>query len=296
MRRHRTTARGIVFSLLLAGLIAAAPAAPSSGSARAEQAVPRLVFPLVARTLLWDNFGDPRPNGRHEGIDLENPWRAPVVAVEAGRVEYAASGLGGCTLYLYGRSGTTYMYIHLNNDLTRRNDDRGGCKKDVAFAVPNGARVAAGEQVGFNGDSGDAAGNPHLHFEVHPKDGAAANPYRHLDRAVRPLFAARPGSPFSLGLRGKLLAAGGGSVRLEVSSVRYYPGGRWLAVDPRVVELAVSAERGVTTTIAGVSAPEYRVLAKPLAVTAVTLKAKTTSDAIVGAPGALTAASISPTP
>jgi hypothetical protein len=85
-------------------------------------------------------------------------------------------------------------------------------------------------------------------------------------------------------------------VRLEVSSVRYYPGGRWLAVDPRVVELAVSAERGVTTTIAGVSAPEYRVLAKPLAVTAVTLKAKTTSDAIVGAPGALTAASISPTP
>ena len=30
-------------------------------------------------------------------------------------------------LYLYGRSGTTYLYIHLNNDLTARNDNKGGC-------------------------------------------------------------------------------------------------------------------------------------------------------------------------
>jgi len=296
MRRHRTTARGTLFSLLLAGLTAVAFAAPSSGSPQVEQKVPQLVFPLVAKTVLWDNFGDPRPQGRHEGIDMENPWRAPVVAVEAGRVEYASSGLGGCMLYLYGRSGTTYMYIHLNNDLTGRNDDRGGCKQDIAFAVPDGAKVAAGEQVGFNGDSGDAAGNPHLHFEVHPNDGRAVNPFRHLDRAVRPLFAASPGSPFSLGLRGKMLAAGGGSVRLEVSSVRHYPGGRWLAIDARVVELVVPPEKGVTTTIPGVSAPEHRVLEKPLPVTAFTLKARTTSDAIAGAPGALAAARISPTP
>ena len=26
-------------------------------------------------------------------------------------------------LYLYGRSGTMYLYIHLNNDLTARNDN-----------------------------------------------------------------------------------------------------------------------------------------------------------------------------
>ena len=30
-------------------------------------------------------------------------------------------------LYLYGRSGTTYLYIHLNNDLTAQNDNKGGC-------------------------------------------------------------------------------------------------------------------------------------------------------------------------
>ena len=58
---------------------------------------------------------------------MENPWRAPVVAVEDGRVKYWESGLGGCMLYHYGASGTTYLYIHLNNDLTPRNDNKGGC-------------------------------------------------------------------------------------------------------------------------------------------------------------------------
>jgi hypothetical protein len=61
----------------------------------------------VAKTDLWDNHGDPRGNGRHGGIDMENPWRAPVVAVEDGRIEYSESSLGGCMLYLYGRTGTT---------------------------------------------------------------------------------------------------------------------------------------------------------------------------------------------
>ena len=30
-------------------------------------------------------------------------------------------------LYLYGDSGTTYLYIHLNNDVTAGNDNRGKC-------------------------------------------------------------------------------------------------------------------------------------------------------------------------
>jgi len=280
MRRHRTTA---VF-LVLAGLAAAASTTAASG--RDSGAVPRLVFPLVAKTDLWDNYGDPRPNGRHAGIDMENPWRAPVVAVEDGSIKYWDSGLGGCMLYLYGRSGTTYMYIHLNNDLTAKNDNKGGCAKGVSFAIPSGAKVTAGQQIAWNGDSGDANGNPHLHFEVHPNDGTDVDPFRYLKRAVRPLFAAPTRAVFSLALRGKLVAAGAGAATLETDRVRQYPGGRWLDIDTRTIELTVplGTEPGLFGELTGST---LRPLKKPANVTAYTLKSNATPGAIVGAPGAL---------
>jgi hypothetical protein len=280
MRRHRTTA----VLLALAGLAAGVAATPAGGGR--SGAVPRLVFPLVAKTDLWDNYGDPRPNGRHAGIDMENPWHAPIVAVEDGSVKYWDSGLGGCMLYLYGRSGTTYMYIHLNNDLTPRNDNKGGCVKGVTFVVPNGAKVTAGQLVAWNGDSGDANGNPHLHFEVHPSGGVDVDPYKHLKRAVKPLFAARTGAVFSLALRGKLVAAGAGAATLDVDRVRQYPGGRWLDIDVREVELTVPLGTDVTgfDELAGASRRQYK---KPADVTAYTLKANATPGAIVGAPGVL---------
>ena len=229
MRRHRTTALTIL-CVLLTGLAATAVSAPARGAGRG--AVPKLVFPLVAKTDLWDNYGDPRPNGRHQGIDMENPWHAPAVAVEDGRVEYAQSNLGGCMLYLYGRSGTMYLYIHLNNDLTAKNDNRGGCVRDVTFTIPDGAKVTAGQQVAWVGDSGDANGNPHLHFEVHPNGGTDVDPFKFLAAAGKPLFAARTGSIFSLALRGELVSGGAGTATLEVERVRQYPGGRWLDVVP----------------------------------------------------------------
>jgi Peptidase family M23 len=284
MRRHRTTAAVLV----LAGLSAAAFAATASG--RESGTVPRLVFPLVAKTVLWDNYGDPRPNGRHAGIDIEAPWRAPVVAVEAGRVKYWDSGLGGCMLYLYGRSGTMYMYIHLNDDVTAKNDNRGRCH-ETAYAVPDGSNVSAGEQIAWNGDSGDANGNPHLHFEVHPNGGVDVNPYRYLKQAHRPLFAAKPGSPFSLGLRGKLVGSGAGTVEIEVERVRHYPGGRWLDIDPRSVEVTVLPDALVPPSLTLPAASTKTKTALPVVVH--TSKAKTTMGAIIGTSGTLRAARIS---
>jgi len=292
MRRHRTTARGILFPLF-AGLLAGAFLVPAGGAESTGSAgVPRLVFPLVAKTELWDNYGDPRGTHSHAGIDMENPWRAPVVAVEAGKVSYADSNLGGCMLYLYGRSGTMYLYIHLNNDLTARNDNRGGCVEDVTFAVPNGSKVSAGEQVAWNGDSGDANGNPHLHFEVHPNGGGDVNPFRHLVRAQRPLFAARVGSQFSLGLRGKLVAAGAGTIELEIESVRHYPGGRWLEIDTRAVELTVSPDAQLATSLGEVKGLAQRALRAPIPVAVQTVQMRTTTDAIIGAKGSLAASRV----
>ena len=294
MRRHRTTARATLVAALLTGLAAALLATPASGDY--QGAVPRLVFPLVAKTELWDNYGDPRGNGRHAGIDMENPWRAPVVAVEDGRIEYWEAGLGGCMLYHYGESGTTYLYIHLNNDLTPRNDNKGGCVTDVSFAVPDGAKVTAGQQIAWNGDSGDASGNPHLHFEVHPDDGADVNPFRHLRRATKPLFAARRGTVFSLGLRGRLIAAGAGAATLEVDRVRQYPGGRWVEIDMRELELTVPLGAEIAPSFDRLTGPTLRPLKTPIAVAAFTLKANTTPEAIVGAAGELVLGRIAPMP
>ncbi len=150
--------------------------------------MPRLIFPIVGQTSYSDDFGDPRGQGSHQGNDILADRQAPVVAVEAGRVVFwTTSASAGCMLYLYGRSGTTYLYIHLNNDLTAKNDNRGSCVPGVSYApgLKDGQNVEAGELVAYVGDSGDANGlHPHLHFELHPGDGKAVSPYPWLRKAV----------------------------------------------------------------------------------------------------------------
>lgn len=180
----------MALSLLLAGSIAGtALAAPRSSSAPPE----RIIFPIVGPATWTDDFGAPRPQGGHEGNDILSDWKAPVVAVEPGTVKIwnrDGGGAAGCMLYLHGRSGTTYLYIHLNEDLTPKNDGKGGCKPGVAFApgLKDGDRVRAGELLGYVGSSGDAGTTNHLHFELHPNDGAAVSPFRWLKRAERLLY------------------------------------------------------------------------------------------------------------
>src|SRR5262245_13465174 len=187
MSRHRTTAAALFVLLAMWAL---------SGTANA--AVPRLIFPVVAATKYYDDFGAPRPSGGHQGSDIMAEKRSPVVAVEPGRVvKWTSSRNAGCMLYLHGRSGTTYMYIHLNNDRTMKNDNRGGCRNGIAYApgLTSNQQVQPGQLIAFVGDSGDANGiASHLHFEVHPNDGRAVSPFRHLRRAYKHLYPRpRPG-------------------------------------------------------------------------------------------------------
>jgi hypothetical protein len=185
-----------------------------------------IVFPVVGPYRYTNDFGDPRPQAQHEGNDILAPKRATAVAVEDGKLKFwTTSARAGCMLYLYGASGTTYLYVHLNNDLTKGNDNRGKCVPGVSYwpGLKDGASVVAGQAIGYVGDSGDADGTPHLHFEVHPHDGAAANPFPHLNRATRVLFAAPPGSAVTLFLKGTVVSASADRLALKVDTVTVFP-------------------------------------------------------------------------
>jgi hypothetical protein len=224
MRRHRTTARGALFLFLVAGLLAGTAAARSGDTTKP------IVFPVLGAAHYVDDFGDPRPGGRHQGIDIMAAKKVPALAAEAGKVKFwTTSRSAGCMLYLYGASGTTYYYIHLNNDLTRGDDNRGRCVAGTAYApgLKDGAKVAAGQPVGFVGDSGDADGvHAHLHFEVHPGGGKAVDGYPYLQAAQHLLFAARKGTPFTLELDGTVIKASALTVQLKVSAVHAWPMGQ----------------------------------------------------------------------
>jgi Peptidase family M23 len=236
MTSFRTTARAFLL-LALFGLLAGTAAAKSadpilwrpSKPAKPKTQGKQIVFPVLGRTQLTNSFGDPRGQGAHEGEDIMAPRKAPAIAAEAGRVKFhTGSGRAGCMLYLYGDSGTKYLYVHLNNDLTMSNDNRGTCVQGVAFArgLKDGQRVLAGQPVGFVGDSGDANGvSPHLHFEMHPGGGAAIAPYPHLRVAKRLLFYAAQGTIFTLAMTGKVVAAGDGQLRVNVGTLRGSPMG-----------------------------------------------------------------------
>jgi hypothetical protein len=283
----RTTARGILFLITcLAATIGAAPAAarPDAGGAK----VPQLVFPVVGDASYTNDFGDARGQGGHEGNDIMAAKRSIAVAAEAGRVKFwTTSARAGCMLYLDGESGTQYLYIHLNNDLTKANDNTGKCVAGVAYArgLKSGEKVGAGEPVGFVGDSGDANGiASHLHFEVHPDGGAAVSPYPHLKRAKKLLFAAVPGKPFTLALRGTLVAYDG-SLAIDVDQATSWPGTRRIKGVDRVVELVVPPETLVFDSIGALAVDDILATAEPgTPIVAWTVKAPATLDAQLGTP------------
>jgi hypothetical protein len=240
---------------------------------------------------LFDDFGDPRGSGRHQGNDIVAPKRSLAVAAEAGRVEFhTSSWRAGCMLYLHGRSGTTYLYVHLNNDLTARNDNRGRCVAGVAYArgLRTGATVNAGQPVGYVGDSGDADGIvSHLHFEIHPRGRGAVNPYPLLRRARRLLFAAPPQAVVSLSMKGTFVSTVPDRVQVRIDSLRVSTGLRIPRVG-RVVRMRLPSTAFVEW-VGGIpiAAARLATMTRGQPLTAWTVEDFVTLDAQLGKPDVL---------
>jgi Peptidase family M23 len=257
--------------------LVAAVALACAGTSSAGNGVPPLLFPVVGAVTYTNDFGQARSGGRHQGNDLMGAKRAPVVAVEEGTVEFwTTSANAGCMLYLHGVSGTMYEYIHLNNDLTAGNDNKGTCVPGVSYApgLVDGQHVDAGQFIGYLGDSGDANGiHPHLHFEVHPKAGKAVAPYPYLQKAAQLLAPAPPsGKPFTLKLTGTVLEATPTALTLTVASVASWPSHVKQTKLNRVITLTATAP----------------VVTVGQRVVVWTLPAPGTVEAISGVPNALT--------
>lgn len=114
--------------------------------------------PVAGSTAFSDTWGAPRSGGRrHKGVDMMAAHGTPVVASVSGSVRHTQNRLGGLAYYLKGDDGNTYYGAHLSRFGTS-------------------GQVAAGAVVGYIGDTGNARGIDHLHFEIKAGGTRTVNP------------------------------------------------------------------------------------------------------------------------
>lgn len=130
----------------------------------ADLGLPTLqAFPVQGRCGFSDSWHAPRPGGRlHEGVDIIGARGLAIYAVADGVITRMLSGgpLSGNSIRLTIADGTYFFYAHLDG---------------FAPGLTVGQTVRAGQIIGYLGSTGSTSN--HLHFEVHPKGGAAVNPY-----------------------------------------------------------------------------------------------------------------------
>ena len=144
---------------LKAKLTQTAPA-PTAGIAPVVRATNGMACPVAGPVSFVDSWGAPRAGHTHVGVDMLADYGTPVVAIVSGTITYTGwDDSGGNMIFLSGEDGNDYWYMHNQANLV------------------TGGRVERGEQIATVGDTGNAVGIPHVHFEYHPGGGGPVNPY-----------------------------------------------------------------------------------------------------------------------
>ena len=98
----------------------------------------------------------------HCGVDLAAYVGTPIVATRAGVVKAATyDGVAGYYVTIDHGDGMVSKYLHMKN-----------------YVVKTGQNVAAGQLIGYSGESGSATG-PHLHFAIY-KNGDPVDPAAYM--------------------------------------------------------------------------------------------------------------------
>jgi murein DD-endopeptidase MepM/ murein hydrolase activator NlpD len=115
---------------------------------------PLEVCPVDDPRAFGDGFGAPRYAGGfhlHAGVDITANYGTKIRAPFDGIAKPAYNTLGGYSEYVYAADGTYVYNAHLDH-----------------YAPKSTGPVRAGDVIGYVGDTGDATGSPHDHFEWHP--------------------------------------------------------------------------------------------------------------------------------
>lgn len=125
------------------------------------ETLPLQACPVDGTYVVSDNFGDVRqgpgiPYHLHQGNDIMADTGTPIVAPFPGNAVANPNGLGGQAVEVYGDAGYVYN-AHLS-------------------AYGKLGAVETGDIIGYVGSTGDATA-PHDHFEWHPGNGDAVDPY-----------------------------------------------------------------------------------------------------------------------
>ena len=124
-----------------------------------------LVCPVDAPRAYSDDFGAPRWGGGfhlHQGNDIFASLGTPIRSPFPGSAVEATNELGGLAVKVFGMDGYVYN-AHLS-------------------ALGTLGTVESGTIIGYVGNTGDAMGGPtHDHFEWHPMNGPAIDPFLYLN-------------------------------------------------------------------------------------------------------------------